>query len=354
MKTLARRRAGERRGPARRWSWLLLAGLLAALLLFVLRSEVDTRGEREVTYLMAAASLGWDGDLSYGREDYDRYVRTWNREPEAIALATAVGSSKIGFGRPPVYAVVSAPFVRLSPRWGPAVLNWLLLAFAAAASALVLERAVGAWAPVGIALCVTGVTAFAQLALSSPDVFRLAASVLAGALVVQVMPTAGGRVAAARRKGGTRDRRRGTAGSGTGWSRRPVETKGRTVWRWSLVGGLLTLAVAASVDGFWLLPAFGAAAWLALRQPRRLLATVGLSVAALLTAAVSFGVTALARGGLGPVERQVFDRATGYPAVDFEIEEWRPAAGSRPPARGTAAEDEPRDETTRRSRSSGG
>ena len=293
----------------------MLAGLLAALLLFALRADVGTRGERDVTYLMAAASLAWDGDLSYGREDYDRYVRTWEREPEAIALATSAGSSTAGFGRPPVYAVVVAPFVRISPRRGPAVLNWLLLALAAAASALVLERAAFAWAPVWIALCVAGTTVFTLLPLPSPEMLRLAASALAWALVAQIMPP---EVRAAR-------------------SRRPLETNIRTVLRWSLVGSLLMLAVLASVDGFCLLPTLVAAAWLSLRQPRQWLAAVGLAVAALLTAASLFGVSALSRGGTGPVEHQVFDRATGFPAVDFEIEEWSRTGGSRASVPGIGA-----------------
>ncbi len=301
----------SRRATVRRWSWLVLAGLLTALLFFAALTDAGTAGEREVTYLMAAASLAWDGDLSYDRDDYDRYVRTWEREPEAVALTTTAGSSKIGFGRPPVYAVVAAPFVRISPRRGPAVLNWLLLAFAAAASALLLERSVGPWAPAWIALCVAGTTAFTLLPLPSPELFRLAVSALAWALVVQVMPSP-----------------RRTAGRAAG-SRRPIETTGRTVLRWSLVGCLLALAVMASVDGFSLLPALGAAAWLSLLQPRRRLAAVALSAASVLTFAVLFGAAALARGGAGPVEHEVFDRATGFPAVDFEAEEWSRTGGLR-------------------------
>ncbi len=305
----------SRPGPARRWSWLLLAGLLAALLSFALLTDAGTPGEREITHLMAAASLAWDGDLSYGREDYDRYVDTWEREPAAVALVTRAGSSKVGFGRPSVFAVVAAPFVRVSPRRGPAVLNWLLLALAATASALVLERAVGPWAPAWIALCVGGTTAFTLLPLPSPEMVRLAASAVAWALVVQILPAA------------WRTAQR-AAGSPS-----PVETNGRTALRWSLVGSLLTLAVVASVDGFSLLPGLGAAVWLALRQPRRRLAAGGLLVAALVTAAAFLGVAAAARGGTGPAERGVFDRATGFPAVDFEVEEWSRSAGPSAPPR---------------------
>ncbi|GEM_PF-1147124 len=313
----------SRPGPARRWSWLLLAGLLAALLSFALLTDAGTPGEREITHLMAAASLAWDGDLSYGREDYDRYVRTWEREPAAVALATRAGSSKVGFGRPSVFAVVAAPFVRVSPRRGPAVLNWLLLALAAAASALVLERAVGPWAPTWIALCVGGTTAFTLLPLPSPEMLRLAASAVAWALVVQIVPAA--------RRAARRAAQR-AAGSPS-----PIETNGRTVLRWSLVGSLLTLAVVASVDGFSLLPALGAAAWLALLQPRGRLAAGGLLVAALVTAAAFLGVAAAARGGVGPAERGVFDRATGFPAVDFEVEEWSRGAGPSAPAHSAGA-----------------
>ena len=310
----------------RRWSWLVLAGLLTALLFFATLTDAHTAGEREVTYLMAAASLAWDGDLSYGREDYDRYVRTWEREPEALALTTTAGSSQIGFGRPLVYAVVAAPFVRLSPRWGPAVLNWLLLVLAAAVSALVLERSVGPWAPAWIALCVAGTTAFTLLPLPSPELLRLAVSAVAWALVVQIMPAA--------RRSAPRAVPR-TARRATG-SRRPIETTGRAVVRWSLVGCLLALAALASVDGFSLLPALGAAVWLSLLQPRRRLAAVALSMSAVLTVAALFGAAALARGGVGPVEREVFDRASGFPSRRLRgrrVGPDRRTAPRRPPGR---------------------
>ncbi|MYC10875.1 MAG: hypothetical protein F4X59_12185 [Holophagales bacterium] len=276
---------------ARRWSWILLAGLLLALFAVTVRSDAVVAGERETTFRMAALSLAWDGDLAYGRADYDRYVRLFGAEPEAIALESSTGGARIGFARPPAYMVVAAPFVRISPRRGPALLNWLLLVVAAAGSALVLERRVGPWAPVWIALFVAGTTAFTLLPLPSPGMFRLATSALAWALVVHVM--------------GGRRSPRGEA------------------LRWSLVGFLLTLATVASADGLSLLPALGAAAWLALRNPRRGTAFLALAVAAVLTAGASLGVSALARGGFTAVERAVFDPSTGFPAVDFEAEEWR-------------------------------
>ena len=285
----------------RRWSWLLLAGLLLALFASTMRSDAVGAGEREVTFRMAALSLAWDGDLNYGRADYDRYVRLLGREPEAVALETSTGGGRIGFARPPAYAVLAAPFVRVSPRRGPALLNWLLLAVAAAGSALVLERRIGPWAPAWIAVFVAGTTVFTLLPLPSPGTFRLAASALAWALVVHVMPASG---------------------------RRPL--RGAAL-RWSLVGFLLALATVASVDGLSLLPALAAAAWLALLQPRRGAAFLALAVTAVLTAGASFGTSALARGGFGPVERAVFSPSTGFPAVDFEAEEWRlqplPAGG---------------------------
>ena len=291
----------------RRWPWILLAGLLLALFAAAMRSDAVVAGERETTFRMAALSLAWDGDLTYGRADYDRYVRLFGAEPEAVALESSAGGARIGFARPPSYAVLAAPFVRISPRRGPTLLNWLLLAVAAAGSALVLERRVGPWAPAWIAVFVAGTTAFAPLPLPSPGMFRLAASALAWALVVHVMPA--------------------------GEPRRP---QGRRpplsgALRWSLVGLLLTLATVASVDGLSLLPALVAAAWLALLQPRRGVAFLALTVAAVLAAGASFGTSALARGGFEPVERAVFGPSTGFPAVDFEAEEWRldpvPAGG---------------------------
>ncbi|MDE2923742.1 MAG: hypothetical protein OYL92_07010 [Acidobacteriota bacterium] len=278
---------------ARRWSWILLAGLLLALFIVTMRSDAVVAGERETTFRMAALSLAWDGDLTYGRADYDRYVRLFGAEPEAIALESSSGGARIGFARPPAYMVVAAPFVRISPLRGPALLNWLLLAAAAAGSALVLERRVGSWAPAWIAVFVAGTTAFTLLPLPSPGTFRLATSALAWALVVHEMPAA---------------------------DRRPLRGE---VLRWSLVGFLLVLATVASVDGLSLLPALAAAAWLALRTPRRGVALLALAVAAVLTAGASLGVSALACGGFTPVERAVFDPSTGFPAVDFEAEEWR-------------------------------
>ena len=275
----------------RRWSWILLAGLLLALFIVTMRSDAVVAGERETTFRMAALSLAWDGDLTYGRADYDRYVRLFGAEPEAIALESSSSGARIGFARPPAYMVVAAPFVRISPLRGPALLNWLLLAAAAAGSALVLERRVGPWAPAWIAVFVGGTTVFTLLPLPSPGMFRLATSALAWALVVHVMGV-----------------------------RRPL--RGEAI-RWSLVGFLLALATVASLDGLSLLPALAAAVWLALRNPRRGVALLSLAVAAVLTAGTSLGVSALARGGFTAVERVVFDPSTGFPAVDFEAEEWR-------------------------------
>ncbi len=313
----------------RRWSWLLLAGLLLALFTSTMRSDAVGAGEREITFRMAALSLAWDGDLNYGRADYDRYVRLLGGEPEAVALESSTGGARIGFARPPAYAVLAAPFVRISPRWGPALLNWLLLAVAATGSALVLERRIGPWAPAWIAVFVAGTTVFTLLPLPSPGMFRLAASALAWALVVHVMPM-----------GGPSERRNAAGspgGEGSGGEGEGRAPGARAFWpasaalRWSLVGFLLTLATVASVDGLSLLPALIAAAWLALAQPRRGAAFLALAVTAVLTAGASFGTSALARGGFGPVERAVFSPSTGFPAVDFEAEEWRldplPAGG---------------------------
>ena len=335
---------------------MLLAGLLLLLLAATMRSDAVVAGERETTFRMAALSLAWDGDLTWERADYDRYVRILGEEPGAVGLERAAGGVRIGFARPPAYAVLAAPFVRVSPRRGPALLNWLLLAVAAAGSALVLERRSGPWAPAWIALFVAGTTAFTLLPLTSPGTFRLAAAALAWALVVHAMPAS--------------DRARRPSLAVPHWVRRPSlavshwvrrpslavshwvrrrprrpppEAAGETRWpqgrrplrpgalRWSLVGFLLALATVASVDGLSLLPALIAAALLALVQPRRGVAILALAVTAALTAGASLGTSALARGGPGPVERAVFDPSTGFPAVDFEAEEWRldpaPAAG---------------------------
>ncbi|MXX73885.1 MAG: hypothetical protein F4210_09220 [Holophagales bacterium] len=312
---------------ARRWPWILLAGMLLALFAATMRSDAVVAGERETTFRMAALSLAWDGDLAYGRADYDRYVQLFGAEPEAVALESSTGGARIGFARPPVYAVLAAPFVRVSPRRGPALLNWLLLAVAAAASALVLERRVGPWAPAWIAVFVAGTTVFTLLPLPSPGTFRLAVSALAWVLVLHVMPAADGERHPSRGAPHWLRRRRRRLSPQA--ADNPRRTQGRRplrgeAIRWSLVGFLLALATVASVDGWSLLPALAVAVWLALLQPRRGVVLLALALTATVTAGAAFATSALARGGAGPVERAVFSPSTGFPAVDFEPAEWRP------------------------------
>ncbi len=292
---------------ARRWPWAALAAALVALLPVALRSTGPDSAEREVSFQLAAQSLAWDGDLAWDRGDYDRHLRIWQREPGAVALERLAdrrdgrGSGRLGFARPPAYAVFAAPFVRVSPQRGPAVLNWLLLALTASLSAFVLARRGVLLGPVWVGICVAGTTAFALLPLGSPGLFRLAMSGLAWALAVQAMPPAG--VPAA------------------------VGAPRKTALRWSLIGCFGVLSVVSAEDGWALLPSLLALIWLAAAGPWRRVALPLLVAAGALTAGASSGVEAFARGGFGPVEQRVFDRVSGFPAVDFDIQAWSaPAA----------------------------
>src|SRR5262245_38120788 len=133
-----------------RAGWAVLLGLLLALLggalTFDKRSWPAFAGD-EATYLMLGESLAWDFDIHYGRADYDRFVAHWQRPPEGLILPTSDDGATLPTGKPALYSLAIAPFLRAAPVRGAAIANALFLAIAACVAAASLRSAVESAAP---------------------------------------------------------------------------------------------------------------------------------------------------------------------------------------------------------------
>ncbi len=297
----------------RRASWAVLALLLAALVAGAV--TLSPAGARAAllgdgaTYSMQAASVAHDFDLSYGREDYDRFATAWNGSPPQLVLRSADRGGHIAFGTPIPYALALAPFVRLAPVRGPIVANALFLALAALFSASTLERRLGPTAPLWIAVFVFASVTFAFTFWVHPAVFALSAVAVAFSL--------------AYRGEGPPARRFTEIFAGT----LPGEESGRSVLRWVFVGALLALA-AAFHPLYSLLAVPLAAAAPRGRRRRAGLALVATALGVLLL----FGALGHAAGGSWvPWSRdgRLFTPGTGFPAVDIPVSGWPADDGAR-------------------------
>jgi len=279
--------------PAAALHWALLGLLVGALLAGAAtfdRAVWPSVVGDEATYLMQAESLAWDFDLAYAREDFDRFVRHWGTAPEGLILQKGAGSDRLVYGKPFFYALWSAPFVRLSPTRGPFVANALLLALAAVATALALRRTVGAAAPAWAALLVFASVAFAHVFWAHLDLFLMCLAALGLALVFG-------------------------AGEGEG-----AAGRGLRLLPWIVAGALL--AAVAYSRPFYLslyLPAV-----LAVRRRGGWRGLAGLAAG---TGLLCLGALAVQQGLAGSwtsygAERRSFYSGTGFPEVDFGVEEW--------------------------------
>jgi hypothetical protein len=298
-----------RRSPLEATGWAFLILLLLATLVGAVRldrAKLPLLGD-EATYAMQAASLAWDFDLAYTREDYDRFVRQWGESPAGLILQSRPGSERLVYGKPPLYALAIAPFVRLAPVRGPVVANALLLAAATLLAAGSLRRRIGPAAPLWVAAFVFASVAFAFVFWGESDLFLMAAVAAGYALVY----------------GG--DRRY----SGDEAPPPQIYTGEETVsgrWffgRWLGAGALLAVAVAyRPMYAVLFLPA-ALAAWESPR-PRRGGAMSGLALGAVLILALSIGTQWLAGGdltGYGGQRQGIYARDT-FPEVDFPAGKW--------------------------------
>ncbi|HVT59205.1 MAG TPA: hypothetical protein VHR45_12475 [Thermoanaerobaculia bacterium] len=295
---------GERLG----WALLgaLLAAALAAALLFSRNGRPSLVGD-EATYAMQAASLAWDFDLAYSRRDYDRFVAQWGGPPDGVILQSADGGRHITYGKPFLYALVVAPFVRLAPIRGALIANALLLGASALLAARTLKLRLGAAAPLWVAVFIFASVAFPYVYWVHADLFLCAAT------------TAGFAIA----YGGDRTRLADGAGAAAHsevYGGELAPAPGRLFGRWFLAG--LLLAVPGAFRPFYLVLLLPAA--LAVPRPRRGAGLGGLAAGAicllLATALVQQSAGGSWSGYAG--QRLGFYPRTGYPGVDFPATDW--------------------------------
>jgi hypothetical protein len=278
---------------AKRASWTVLLILMVALLVASVtfdRSTWPGMFGDESTYLMAAQSLAWDGDLDFSRHDYERFVDLWNTAPEGLVLQSGDGGGSITYGKPFFYPLVLAPAVRLFPTRGPFIANVLILALASILSAKVLSRRLGELAPLWVATLIFATVVFVYAFQVHADLFLLSCSAIALSLVFA-------------RVDGEEPR-----------------ANASLILRWSVVGALIGLVVySRPLYAPLILPAF-------LGLPRRgwSRAFCGLTLGALIVVLVSATVHRINGGAWTSYggERRGFYSSTGYPGVDFPAEAW--------------------------------
>ncbi len=302
--------AAEQRPPSlAEWvGWALLASLLLATLIGCLAFDRSGRPSLvgdEATYAMQAASLAWDFDLAYSRKDYDRFVAQWGGPPDGVILQSGDGGAHITYGKPFLYALAVAPFVRLSPLRGALVANLLMLAAATVMAARTLRRRVGPLAPLAVAILLFGSVAFAYVFWVHADIFLLAATAAGYALAYGA------------------DRTRPPQGLAPpqvfaqGEGERP---RWRWLGRWLAAGALL--AIPGAFRPFYLvllLPPLLAVPAGRRRQGCGALAA-GAAALLLLTAVVQHAAGGGWSGYTG--QRLGFYAQTGYPEVDFPASRW--------------------------------
>ncbi|HUO87014.1 MAG TPA: hypothetical protein VM617_06455 [Thermoanaerobaculia bacterium] len=306
-----------RSAGVRRFSWavlvVLLVALVAAAATFSRAGWPGLVGD-EATYLMQAESLAFDRDLVYERADYDRFVARHGGPPEGLILQKTADAERPTFGKPALYALWIAPFVRFLPTSGAPLANALLLVLAALVAARTLERRIGAAAPTWVAVWCFASVAFAYAFWAHADLFLLATAALGLALAYRGE-------AAAVAKGSLPDLYEPPGGLGEAGSR------WRPLLRWAVAGALL--AVPGAFRPFYLallLPALVAAraeavvvfGWRRWQRPLALVAGALALLAATAGAQLAAGGDWTAYGG----ERQGFYVRTGFPEVDFPADGW--------------------------------
>jgi hypothetical protein len=282
---------------------LLLLATLAAAVLFDRTGRPSLVGD-EATYAMQAASLAYDFDLAYTKADYDRFVAQWGGPPDGLILQSRDQGTHITYGKPPLYALAAAPFVRFAPVRGAVIANALLLALASILAARALRTRIGPAAPLWVAAFVFASVTFAYVFWVHADLFLLTTTVAGFALAY----------------GAPRERQGPMPDI---YQPEDPTPAGRVFGRWLLVG--LLVAAAGAFRPFYLallLPALLAARG----EPdgRRRSRVLGVLAGAFLLLAAA-GLLQWGAGGHWSGyggERQGFYPRTGYPDVEFPRAEW--------------------------------
>ena len=300
--------------PLETASWAVLALFLLLTLIGAVRldrSKLPLLGD-EATYAMQASSLVHDLDLSYERKDYDRFVANWGVPPEGLILQSRPGSQRLVYGKPPLYALVLAPFVAAAPVRGPVLANALLLAAAALLAARSLGfRIGGVAAPLWVTTFLFASVAFAYVYWGESDLFLFACVAAGFALVYW-----------GDRRYSSRFSKR-EAPPPQVYEGEDTEAPRGFLFRWLGAGALLGVAVVYRPIYLTLfLPAF-LAAW---ESPpdRRRRAVAGLVLGAVAVAALSMSIQWIAGGdptGYGG-QRQGIYAQKDFPAVDSPAGGW--------------------------------
>jgi hypothetical protein len=298
-----------RRTPLEIACWSVLGLLLLLTLIGAARldrAQLPLLGD-EATYAMQASSLVHDFDLTYTRQDYDRFVADWGVPPDGLILQSRPGSARLVYAKPPLYALVLAPFVALAPVRGPVIANALLLAAAALLAARALRGRLGPAAPLWVAAFVYASVAFAYVFWGESDLFVFAAVAAGFALVY----------------GDDRGSRRAGEPPPQIYEGEDTAPPRAFLLRWLAAGALLGVAVVyRPVYLVLLIPAF-----LAARETppdRRLRAVNGLAAGALAILVLSMGVQWLGGGdptGYGG-QRQGIYGSQSYPDVQVPAARW--------------------------------
>jgi hypothetical protein len=176
---------GKTGGLALRWEWVVWLALFALLFVAAATFRTETWPEwfgDEAGYLLQAESVARDLDLQYGDRDRERLVERHGHRAGDTGLALEQKGEAVLLDQPLAHSLLLAPFVRLAPQRGAAVLNVLLLIAAAWVAARSLARRLGAVAPLVVVLFVFGSVTFRYVFLALPDLLVLAATVAAFAL----------------------------------------------------------------------------------------------------------------------------------------------------------------------------
>ncbi|HTG36984.1 MAG TPA: hypothetical protein VLB76_29055 [Thermoanaerobaculia bacterium] len=300
-----------KRSPLEITGWAVLVLLLLATLIGAAqldRAKLPLLGD-EATYAMQASSLVHDLDLTYTRQDYDRFVANWGVPPEGLILQSRAGGDRLVYAKPPLYALALAPFAAVSPVRGPVVANALLLAAAALLAAASLRRRIGPAAPLWVAAWVYASVAFAYVFWGESDLFLFTAV------------AAGFALAYWENRWETRSSRdQPPAQIYEGEDTVPPRA---FLARWLGAGALLgTAAVYRPVYLVLLIPAF-LAAWGA-PAARRGKAVAALALGALAIAVLSMSIQWIAGGdptGYGGQRQGIYAREA-YPEVAYPAARW--------------------------------
>jgi len=188
-------RAPADRGPLLTAAVLLIAALAAAVSVDVVRAGFGLKGD-EATYVAMTLSAAYDGDLTYQRADLERFWGIYRGGPEGIfpkrGKQIRIGlrapppflrvsrrddprTDRLYYGKPLIYPLAAAPFVRLLGMNGFLVFHVLLMFGAGACGYLFLRAGSRPWPAAAFAAAFIGASVVPVYAVFlTPEIFNFA------------------------------------------------------------------------------------------------------------------------------------------------------------------------------------